>query len=403
MKIRKILIAASVALGVAARFARYRFQPGKAAMELGELAALEKRTKEFPGRGIDLADLAVRYVNQARAQANRSFYDKAIAAARESLRLLPVSNAGAHVALAKVHEANHQFEQAVEEARAALKDSPDSVGAWSVLVTSRLARGEITDAAVAADRLVAIQPSPGHCALRGLTLLAQNREVEALHEFQRAVSLEESGGQGESAWIRSLLGRHWLAVDKLREAHWVLEEATRIFPESDFAHSLLSEAHLRRGDLAAAENASRRALELSPQPRYLRELARIRKARGDEKGAEGYLVEAERSVREELAESRQGHRLELVQILLERGGPERVQEAVKLAREETELRRSAETYYWLARAFAAADQAPFAVAAVEESLRRGERTPDRYRLLAELHRKLKNPSAAKLYDRLAHQ
>ena len=109
------------------------------------------------------------------------------------------------------------------------------------------------------------------------------------------------------------------------------------------------------------------------------------------------------SINEELARSQTGHRLELVQILLERGGLERAEESVRLAREETTLRRSGETFYWLARSLCAAGQLAAAVVALEESLRRGEGLPERYRLGADLHRKLQNLASAALFERLMRQ
>ncbi len=382
-------------------FIKYRFPVGKPTTDLGELAALEKRTREMPGRALDLSDLALRYVNQARSQANRSYYEKAEQAAKLSLHFLSVSNAAAHVALAKVNEANHRFEEALAEAKSGLKASPESIGAWSVLVTSHLARGDVEEAAAAADKLVTLRPSTGHYALRGLTLLGQNREEEALFNFRKGFSVEEAGNRGESAWSRGLLGRHWFAVGKYKASENILKEAARIAPESDFIQSLLAELYLKKGDSRQAEIFAQKALELSPQPRYLRLISQIKTARGDKKSAEGYLREAEHAVREELSKSRQGHRLELAQILLEGGGKERAEEAVRLAREETELRRSGEAFYWFARAFAAVEKWPEAATAIEQSLRRGERIAERYRLAADIQRHLNHPPGAALYDRLA--
>jgi len=385
----------------ASGYARYKFPIQLARTEVDELSALEKRTKDLPGRGIDLADLALRYANQARSQGNRTFYDKAEAAARASLKVLPVSNAGAHVALAKVFEANHRFEEAITEAKAALKDSADSTGGWSVLVTSYLARGDSVEASDAADHLLTLHPSTGHYALKGLTLFGQNRSEEGVFMFKKGFEIETGDNRTDSAWARALLGRHWLVRGGYREAKWLLNEAARIAPESDFVHSLLAELHLRSQELVDAETEARRALELSPQPRYLRLLGQIRAARGDGKSANGYFAEAERAVREELAASRQGHRLDLVQILLEQGGKEKQEEAVKLAREEIGIRQSGDSYFWLAKAFAASDQNELAITSLEQALRRGERSAERYHFAAELQRRVKNQAASELYERLA--
>ena len=93
-----------------------------------------------------------------------------------------------------------------------------------------------------------------------------------------------------------------------------------------------------------------RAFASSRQVRYLIDLARAQELAKNLDDARTSRTLVEQLVRSDLATHGVGHRLDLVEVLVDRGAPADLAEAVTLAQQEVERRPSAETRFQLARA-----------------------------------------------------
>jgi len=109
-------------------------------------------------------------------------------------------------------------------------------------------------------------------------------------------------------------------------------------------------------------------------------------------------------VRGELGEGGLGHRLDLAEVLVDRGQPATLPEAIALAREEVSRRGSTEARFQLARALArsgARDAREEAAREVRAALASGAHEAQLYELAAALEAQRGDTAAAALYTRLA--
>lgn len=379
---------------------RYRFATAGVPDPRHELdAAIAElaRRVERSGQAFDLADLASLLYRRAQLAGDRADYAAAEAAARRSLAILPAPN-GATLTLAKLAAARHDFREAIRLAHTLRRRSP---AVPTVLATAHLALGELVDAARYADQAVARTPDASTYLTRALVLQAQGRDAEAEADFVAAARVEPYGDPQGAARLRALWARFLFRRGELDAAAAVLDEALRIAPDHALARAYRGELRLRRGDPAGAAADLDQAFATSRQIRYLIDEARALELAGDRAGAEALRAAAERSARAELATGGLGHRLELVEILIDRGDPARITEAIALAREEVAHRPSADTHFQLARALGFAGAIPGALAEIHAALATGVHDARIDELASRLEARAGHPARAALYARLA--
>jgi len=129
--------------------------------------------------------------------------------------------------------------------------------------------------------------------------------------------------------------------------------------------------------------------------RYLIDQARAQEAAGDRAGADAVRAQVEQIVRGELGEGGLGHRLDLVEVLVDRGA--RLPEAVALAREEVANRPSADARYQLARALARSGKIDDAIAQLDAALATGARDARLYELAAQLEQQRGDGARAAMF------
>ncbi len=329
----------------------------------------------------DYNELAGLYLKRAVADGSAEDYAAAEAMAAKSLAINPRGNAAALIP-AKLANARHDFLRAIEIARADLAVRP-SAAAYGVLATAYLALGDLVEASRAADAAVQLQSGTGAYLMRALVLEKAGRDAEAEWDFEHAVAVEEGGDASEAARLRALWGRSLLRANRPADAARVLAEALRIAPEHPLALAQHGELLLRTGKLAEARAAFEQAFALSRQVRYLIDLARAQELSGDAAAATATRTTVEKLVRADLAASNStGHRLELVEVLLDRGGAGPTTEALAMAREEVLARPSDATRFQLARALLAAGDRKGAQVQVAAILATGVRDARVYELAA---------------------
>jgi Tfp pilus assembly protein PilF len=223
--------------------------------------------------------------------------------------------------------------------------------------------------------------------------------VEAEADFASAVRVEDYGDVLESARVRALWSRFLVRRGNYKGAKRVIDEALRIAPDNALALSIRAELELRTGKPKAARADLEQAFLAQHQVRYLIDEARALEVMGDRAGANVLRTQVEGIVRDDLKEGGFGHRLELVEVLVD-GGTE-LSEAVDLAREELTHRPAAETRYQLARALAAHGELDEAYEQVSAALATGAREPQYFEMASRLARKGRDWSDADRYARLA--
>lgn len=393
------------ALAPDAEAVRYRYSIAPVAGEFSDDAAedlvtLEQRVRTVAPSPFDLSELADLYLRRAKRSGDGKDYAASEAMAQRSLQILPSPN-GAVLVLAQLANTRHQFREAI--ALALRHQRGRSSGAYTVLATAHLALGELGPAGAAAEALVAARPSSAAYLLRALVMQAQGRDEEAGFDFARAAAAEEAGNPQEAARLRSLWGRFLLRRGELVGADAVLSEALRIVPGFPLALAQRGELALRTGDFAHAEDQFEQAFATSRQVRYLMDQARALEMLEQRASADALRVEVERLIRAELAEGGLGHRLDLVEVLLDREVATELPEAVKLARDELARRPSAEVRFQLARALARSGASDEANELVQAALASGARDAQFYELAAILEKQRGNAARSAMYHRLAQQ
>jgi tetratricopeptide (TPR) repeat protein len=223
--------------------------------------------------------------------------------------------------------------------------------------------------------------------------LRRSREAD----FARAVAVEDFGDVDESARLRALWGRFLIRRGRYALAAHVLAEALRIVPEMPLVLAQQGELALRQGKYSDAIGLFDRAFAAGRELRYLMDRGRALQLKGDTKGAAATRAQVETLVRGELATTGLGHRLDLVETLVDRGAPRDLTEAIELAKTEVGNRPSAETHFQLARAYARSGSLHQAGTEIRRALALGVHDARVYELAARIESKLGNAARAKLY------
>lgn len=318
-----------------------------------EIAFYEKRIQANPTDGLDRAALATLYLQLASSTGNTHWYHEAGEIARQSLANLPFNNPEAQLALAKVAQAEHQFGEALQFAEAVLQEDPTNQQALSIVVTSKLAQGQLDQARPVADQLVEQAPNLVSYTLRALVLVAQGEDHAALQDFQQALALEQPDQPSQSAWARTLLGRYHAYRGQLPTAKQYYQEALHLQPHSSFAQVKLAELETRQGNYGAAATLYQQLLQ-HPETSHgldhvaLQGLAQLKVLEGKLAEAKQLWAEAEHAFRDHQDLDHFGHRRDLAKLLLARGHQADLQEALTLMQTEVNLRRDPETLKTLA-------------------------------------------------------
>ncbi len=378
----------------------YRYSTASTADTTAEtaatIAALEARLRAMASP-FDEAELAELYFRRAQLDGDPESYRTAETLARRSVELLPTPNP-AILTLAKLADVRHEFRDAIELAH---RHQGRSASAQIIIATAHLALGELAEASEATQAALAIKPDSAGYLMQALVMQAQGRDPEAAFDFATAVRLEEPGDLQAAAHLRALWGRFLYRRGELAAARRMLDEALRIVPSAALAVGFRGELALRTGHPRDAQQWFEQAFIASRQVRYLIDQARAQELADEPGTADALRAQVEALVRGELGEGGMGHRLDLAEVLIDRGQPAQLAEAVALAREEVSRRRSFEARFQLARALFRIGARDEALREVQAALSAGTREAQLYELAGELEAQRGNASSAALYGHLA--
>jgi tetratricopeptide (TPR) repeat protein len=372
--------------------------PGNNTLRLEkEIAFYQKKIAQDPESALNQASLAGTYLKMARATGEASWYLLAESTAQQSLAKMPFDNEAAVISLARVNLARHDFRQALK----LIKPISKSENTLPLLVTAHLALGELDEAQKAANALVNRIPSLGSLTLKGLVEVSRGEDEAALKDLQQAIALEEPEEAGSSVWARTLLGRLYYKQGKLKEAESLYQESLRILPTYPPALLNLAQLEIRQGRYSEAEKLySQIYLTLQKSPTVydhvvLRGMARVKDLQGKTEEAKALRNQAETRLREDLTGF--GHQRELAQLLLERGNPKDISEAVSLMQTELKNRQDAETLDTWAEVLASAKRWQEAERAIQTAIKSGVKDPAIFQRAATISQALGKEAVAANY------
>lgn len=363
------------------------------------IVALEDRIEKYKST-FDANELADLYYRRAQLSGDRGDYAKAEAMAQRSLAILASPNP-AVVTLAKLANARHAFREAIELAKRQLAVKPNAT-AHVVIATAHLALGELDAAMAAAHAAIRLRPDVSGYTTRALVLQARGRDAEAAMDFERAVAVEEPGDRYGSARLRALWARFLIRRGEIVGARAVITEALRIEKQLPIAIAMRGELAFRTGRASDAIADFETAFAKSRQVRYLIDESHARELAGQKEFATKLRDQIETIIRAEL-ETDFGHRLDLVEVLVDRGTPAALDEAVRLARVEVAARPSYEVRYQLARALFRQGHHDEARTVVQEALDNGAHEVGIYELAAQVEARLGHAERARLFTLAADE
>ncbi|MGB3299582.1 MAG: tetratricopeptide repeat protein [Phormidesmis sp.] len=359
------------------------------------ISLYQGRVQRRPEDGLDRAALAGAYLKMARMTGAANWYLLAEQEARQSLANLPFDNDGAVMVLAEIAQAKHEFAEAVR-----LANQVSGAKSLTVVVTSKLAMGQLAEAETAADKMVDFVPSLGSLSFRGLVRMARGNQSGAQRDFQQAIAAEEPGEQRGSAQVRTFLGRLYAEQGKSEQAEKLYREALAIVPDYPLALQHLARLETRLGHYRAAyRQYSRLGKSAALQGVALQGMARMKTLQG--KSVEADWQSAETALRSQIDQNALGHRRDLAHLLLERGRDADVSEAIALMQAETQNRRDAETLDILAWALLRGGRQQEAIAVIREALDQDVQEAGIFYRAADIETALNHPAEAEAYVRLA--
>ncbi|MDJ0620099.1 MAG: tetratricopeptide repeat protein [Calothrix sp. MO_192.B10] len=398
------------------RYSLSRSSPGtnnRRAIIQKEISFYQQKVRQNPQSGLNLTFLAQNYLKMAKATGESDWYLLAEQAAKRSLSNLPFNNQGAVIVLARVAQARHDFQQAIDLSQQVLKIKPSDENALAILATSNLAMGKLQQAKTATDKLVNKIPTQGNLTLQALVLTAQGQEQAAIDTFKFALAAEEAGEKGSSAYTRVMLGQFYYKRGQLQLAEKLYQESLRIIPRYPLALLHLAELKTRQGDYQAAESLYAQVLPNSQKSSttydhtVLRGKAKLKQLQGEQQQAVKLLAQAETLLRQENATGHDngsfGHRRELAWLLLEKNNPQDTAEALSLMQAEIKIRRDAQTLDTLAWALYESGRMESAQQAIQEALKLGTKDAAIFYRAGAIAKALGNNQQALTYQKLSQQ
>ncbi len=369
-----------------------------------EIAFLQERVNRNPNDGLDLAGLAGAYIAKARVSGQNAWYVLAEQAAERSLAALPlaIGNAGAQLALAEIAQAQHDFSRALKLIEAVTNTQPRNASALALRASINLAQGNLEAALRDVQPLVKALPNQSNLNLRAVILETQGKLEAAKQDFMHALEIEEADDAFGSARTRTLFARFSARHGQPELAKGLLEEALRIAPGYPLALMQLADLKFHQGQYEQARakyNELLSASKGSPSTfdhAAILGLARIARATNANDSAQLWN-DAVNVLRKEVTGGAFGHRRELARVLLERGNPQDVNDALKQAKLELNVRHDWESLNVLAWAQQRAGFLKEARATIQKALAVGVQDAELEYRAGQIERSLGNLEIAKTH------
>lgn len=234
------------------------------------------------------------FINEARVTGEHGhYYPAALKILDHILKAKPTSSDiefQARSLKAAVLLSQHEFAQALEEAKAGVKLYSFNAGIHGSLTDAYVELGDYEKAVAAADRMISIRPD-----LRSYSRISYLREIHGdLDGAIEAMELAVTAGYPsyeQTAWARLTLGNLYEKKGNLAKAENAYHTILQNRPNYAFAIAALADIAKQRGDLQKAENLLKEACAIIPEVGFYVQLAALYQATDKKDKAEKLMAE----------------------------------------------------------------------------------------------------------------
>ena len=283
-------LAMLLALSVAAPPA-FTQSPSPAAKRID--AAQAKITKS-PDAAEGYNALALALARRARETADTEYYAKAADALEMSFQLAPDNFGGQKIQI-WVLLGQHEFERALEKAKALNRRAPDDVMVYGLLTDAHVELGDYEAAEEAAQWMLDLRPGN----LPGITRGAYLRELfgdidGALEWMRRAYEQTYFNENEERAWLLTQVAHLERSRGAIGAAEEAAENALELFPDYHYALAELAHIRMAQGKSDEAVSLFEARYRMAPHPENLYDLAKAKRRAGRRREAVDLFSEFER-------------------------------------------------------------------------------------------------------------
>lgn len=291
------------------------------------IATQWETVRRFPETVDAYIQLGNAYLQNVRESGDPADYQRAEAAFEQALTLAP-ANADAMIGLGVLNLARHEFAAALALGQRAVELAPRTARAHGVLVDALTELGRYDEAVDSAQRMVDLRPD-----LASLSRVSYQRELRgdidgAIEAMARAFDAAAGSASENREYLRVLIGDLHLLKGDAAGAARIYEVSLDVVPGFVWAEAGLGRVAVAQGDLDAAIEHYRAAVETLPLPELFVALgdAQAADGRADDAAATFELVRAMQAL---FAENGVRVELELAIFEANHGDPTK---AVDLAR-----------------------------------------------------------------------
>ena len=216
------------------------------------IAAAQKRIQTDPKSWQSYNDLAFALCRWARDNGDVKLYEQAESALQHSLQLSP-RNYDAKKLQVTVLLGEHEFTQALSLATELNNRAHDDIGVWGLLVDAHLAIGNYDKAETAAQWILDLRRDSSLGFEKAAFVRERFGDVEGAIEFLEEASRRTAPSDADQrAWLLTQNARLQLAAGNLSQAQQLLNEAIKLFPDSQLARDTVAKLRRAQGDYADA-------------------------------------------------------------------------------------------------------------------------------------------------------
>lgn len=242
------------------------------------IESAQQQLREDPDDALTWALLGSAYVEQARASADPSYYEKAQGALDRSMRLQPEDNGEAMIGLGALANARHDFAEAKKWALAARELRPATGEVHGVLADALTQLGEPAAATAAVQRMLDTKPGVAAFTRASYDLELHGRVDDARLALQRA--LADAYSPDTLAFCRYYLGELAFNSGDLDEAAAQYEAGLAVSRNHPTLQQGRAKVAAARGDLPRALAGYQALTSRVPLPQYVQEYGELLLAAG---------------------------------------------------------------------------------------------------------------------------
>jgi tetratricopeptide (TPR) repeat protein len=253
-------------------------------------------------------DLAYSLIKRSEETSDRADLEKAEAALAKSFAVAPKNFQGEKTHVFVLLE-EHEYSQALDEAKTLNHETPDDVLLWGYLAEAESDLGDYGDAEKAAQWMINLRPGNVPGLLQGAELRTVWGDTDGALEFlSQALQATPDFETGDVASILTKMANVQLATGQIEAAEKLDEEALKAFPDYYSALESLERVRIAQGRCAAAVELLEKRTAGSPRPERLYALAEALERAGRSDEARRVYSEFESHARDEISHADNANR-----------------------------------------------------------------------------------------------